>query len=472
MPSPLCFTSATDLAALIRSGKASCRETMEAFLEQIERVNPKVNAIVTLIPREQALAQADAADRALRAGQPVGALHGLPVAVKDIVETKGIRTTRGSRIYKDFVPERDALIVQRMKEAGAIVVGKTNTPEFAAGSQTFNEVFGETRNPYDLSRTCGGSSGGAAVALACGMLPIADGSDLGGSLRNPASFCNVVGFRPSPGRVPVWPASMAWWGLSVQGPMARSVRDVALLLSAMAGPDARSPLSLPEPGFAFRTPLARGFKGVRVALCTELAGQPVHPDVARIVRAQGDVLRSLGCRVDEAQPDLSGAGEVFETLRAWKFAHDHAAELRQYRHLMKDTVIWNTEAGLKLSGADVARAEAQRAEIYQRLRAFMETYEYLVLPAAAVPPFPIEQRYVTEIAGVKLKTYIDWMWPCSFITVTGHPAISVPAAFTADGLPVGLQIVGRAQEDFAVLQLAHAFERETGIGARRPAVAG
>jgi amidase len=304
------------------------------------------------------------------------------------------------------------------------------------------------------------------------MLPIADGSDLGGSLRNPASFCNVVGFRPSPGRVPVWPSSMAWWTLSVQGPMARSVQDVALLLSAQAGPDPRSPLSLPEPGFAFRTPLRRGFKGVRVALCTELAGRPVDPDVARIVRAQAEALRSLGCRVEEARPDLAGAGEVFETLRAWKFALDHAAELQQYRHLMKDTVIWNTESGLKLTGMDVARAEAKRTEIFQRLRTFMQDYEYLVLPAAAVPPFPIEQRYVTEIAGVKLKTYIDWMWPCSFITVTGHPAISVPAGFTSGGLPVGLQIVGRAQEDFAVLQLAHAFEQATNVGARRPAVAG
>jgi amidase len=303
------------------------------------------------------------------------------------------------------------------------------------------------------------------------MLPIADGSDLGGSLRNPASFCNVVGFRPSPGRVPVWPVSIGWWGLSVQGPMARSVPDVALLLSALAGPDDRSPIALPEPGFAFRTPLQRAFKGVRVALSTDLGGRPVDPEVARIVRAQAEVLRSLGCTVEEAHPDFSGADEVFQVLRAWKFALDHGEELRQYRDKMKDTVIWNTEQGLKLTGGDVSRAEARRTEIYHRLREFMARYEYFLLPAAAVPPFPIEQRYPTEIAGVKLQTYIDWMWPCYCITITGHPAISVPAGFTAAGLPVGLQIVGRHQQDFAVLQLAHAYEQLTGAGQTRPKAA-
>ncbi len=473
----LCFLPATELAGLIRARKVSCREVMEAHWAQIERVNPKVNAIVTRIPQAQALAQADAADRALASGKPaaggkpLGVLHGLPVAVKDLVETKGIRTTKGSPIYKDWVPQRDALIVERMQAAGAIVIGKTNTPEFGAGSQTYNEVFGETRNPYDLGRTCGGSSGGAAVALATGMVPIADGSDLGGSLRNPASFCNVVGFRPSPGRVPVWPAGIGWWGLSVQGPMGRTVQDVALLLSALAGPDARSPIAQAEPGFAFRTPLKRNFRGVRVALSTDLGGRPVDPEVARIVRAQCKALQSLGCTVEEAHPDFSGADEVFQVLRAWKFAQDHGEELKQHRHLMKDTVIWNTEAGLKLTGGDVSRAETTRTAIYHRLREFMERYEYFLLPAAAVPPFPIEQRYVTEIDGVKLKTYIDWMWPCYCITITGHPAVSVPAGFTAGGLPVGLQIVGRHQQDFAVLQLALAHEQATRVGETRPKVA-
>jgi amidase len=473
-PQSLVFLPAAEQARLIREREVSAREVMAAHLAQIDRVNPRVNAIVSAIPPEQALAQADAADRALaNAGQrgAVGVLHGLPVAVKDLVETQGIRTTRGSPIYRDFVPERDALIVERMKAAGAIVIGKTNTPEFGAGSQTFNAVFGETRNPYDLGRTCGGSSGGAAVALACGMLPIADGSDLGGSLRNPASFCNVVGFRPAPGRVPVWPTALGWWTLSVQGPMAREVQDVALLLSVLAGPDARSPIALPEPGGAFRAPLARDFKGARVALSVDLGRYPVDAQVARVVRAQGDVLRGLGCVVEEAHPDLAGADEVFQTLRAWRFALEHGEELETHRPLMKDTVIWNTEQGLKLDGGAVARAEALRTALYHSMRAFMERHEYLVLPAAAVPPFPIEQRYVTEIAGVKLKSYIDWMGVCYAITVTGHPAISVPAGFTADGLPIGLQIVGRHQADFSVLQLAHAFEQATGVGARRPAVA-
>ncbi len=466
----ICQLPAAELARRIRAKDLSAREVVSAHLDRIARVNPRVNAIVTLLP-DEAMEGARLADEALARGEAVGPLHGLPIAHKDLQITRGVRTTFGSPIYKDFVPADDSLLVERIRQAGAILVGKTNTPEFGAGSQTFNPVFGATRNPYDTTKTCGGSSGGAAVALATGMLPIADGSDLGGSLRNPASFCNVVGFRPTPGRVPVWPAGIGWWGLSVQGPMARTVQDVALLLSAMAGPDDRSPIALPEPGFAFRTPLKRDFKGVRVALSADLGGRPVDPAVAKIIRDQARVLQGLGCIVEEAHPDFSGADEVFQVLRAWKFAQDHAEELKQYRHLMKDTVIWNTEEGLKLTGGDVSRAETQRTAIFHRLRAFMERYEYFVLPAAAVPPFPLEQRYPTEINGVKLKTYIDWMWPCYCITITGHPAISVPAGFTAGGLPVGLQIVGRRQEDFAVLQLARAYEMATRVGETRPQVA-
>lgn len=472
----LCFRSATWLARQIRDGKLSAREAMREHLSRIERVNPKVNAIVSFIGEERALALAEAADDAVarsrrKGGKALGALHGLPTAVKDLVETRGILTTKGSPIYKDYVPGQDALLVERLKAAGAIVIGKTNTPEFGAGSQTFNAVFGATRNPYDPARTCGGSSGGAAVALATGMLPVADGSDLGGSLRNPASFCNVVGFRPSPGRVPAWPAEMGWWHLSVLGSMARSVQDVALHLSAIAGPDARSPISLQEPGFTFRTPLARKFKGVRVALTADLGRYPVDAEVARIVREQRGALESLGCIVEEAHPDLGEADEAFRVLRAWKFAQDHGEELRSHRDLMKDTVIWNTEEGLRLSGTDVSQAEVLRTRCLHRMREFMERYEYLVLPAAAVPPFPIEQRYVSEIAGVKMANYIQWMALCYAITVTGHPAISVPAGFTAEGLPVGLQMVGRHQADFSVLQLAHAFEQATRAGERRPGIA-
>jgi amidase len=454
----------------MRAKEISAREVMNAHLAQIERVNPKVNAICTLVA-DQALGGATAADEALAKGRAAGPLHGLPVAIKDLALTKGIRTTFGSRIYKDFVPEQDDLLVERLRRAGAIVIGKTNTPEFGAGAQTFNEVFGETRNPYDLSKTCGGSSGGAAVSLACGMLPIADGSDLGGSLRIPANFCNVVGFRPSPGRVPSWPGQMAWYPLAVQGPMARNVEDLALMLSAIAGPDPRAPISLTEPGESFARPLARGFKDARVAWSRNLGRYPVDPRVTEVLDRQRAAFERLGCSLEEAEPDVRGADEIFQVLRAWRFAIAHGEELKRYRHLMKDTVIWNTEQGLKLDGLAVSRAEEQRTLLYHRVREFMERYEFLLLPVTPVPPFPVEQRYITEINGVKLPTYVDWLALCYVITLTGHPAISVPAGFTEEGLPVGLQIVGRHQQDWAVLQLAHAFEQATRIGERRPRVA-
>jgi amidase len=454
----------------MRAKELSARDVMDAHLAQIAFVNPKVNAICTLV-EDQALAGAKAADESLAKGKPLGPLHGLPVAIKDLAITKGIRTTFGSRIYKDFVPDQDDLVVERLRKAGAIVIGKTNTPEFGAGAQTFNEVFGETRNPYDLSKTCGGSSGGAAVSLACGMLPIADGSDLGGSLRIPANFCNVVGFRPSPGRVPSWPNQLGWNSLPVQGPMARNVEDLALMLSAIAGPDPRVPIALAEPGESFARPLGRDFKGVRVAWSRNLGRYQVEPRVTKVLDAQRATLERLGCIVEEAEPDVSGADEMFQVLRAWRFALAHGEELKRHRDLMKDTVIWNTEQGLKLDGLTVSRAEEQRTLLYHRMREFMSRYEYLVLPVTPVPPFPVEQRYITEINGAKLPTYIDWLALCYVITLTGHPAISVPAGFTPDGLPVGLQIAGRHQADFAVLQLAHAFEQATHAGDKRPAVA-
>jgi amidase len=467
----LCFLPAVELARLIRERKASAREVMQAHLERIERVNPKVNAIVTM-DAEGALAAADAADAALAKGEAPGVLHGLPLGVKDLVATKGMRTTLASPIYKDQVPDYDALIVERERAAGAIIVGKTNTPEFGAGGNTFNEVFGATLNPYDPSKTCGGSSGGAAVALATGMLPLADGSDFGGSLRIPAAYCNVVGFRPSPGRVPVWPARLGWWTLSVQGPMARTVADVALFLSALAGPDPRSPIAIAEPGRKFLEPLERNFSGVRIAWSRDLGLFPVEPVITEVCDAQRGVFEALGCVVDEAHPDFSGALETFKVLRAWKFALEREDELKQYRHLIKDTVIWNTEEGFKLDGPSVARAEAHRTEIYHRVREFLGTYEYLVLPVNPVPPFPVEQPFVTEINGVPLKTYLDGGGLKMSITLTGLPAISVPCGFTPEGLPVGLQIVGRHNADFEVLQLAHAFEQATRFGERRPPLAG
>lgn len=465
----LCFLTATELAHRMRTKAVSCRAVMEAHLAQIERVNPKVNAIVTLLP-ERALEHARQADEALARGEDVGPLHGLPIAHKDLVLTKGIRTTFGSPIFRDFVPEQDEIIVERLRGAGAITIGKTNTPEFGAGSQTFNPVFGETLNPYDLTKTCGGSSGGAAVALACGMQPLADGSDLGGSLRNPASFCNVVGFRPSPGRVPVWPARVGWCPLPVEGPMARSVQDVALMLSVIAGPDARAPLSISEPSETFRRPLERNFAGVRIAWSRDLGGLPVDPRVTAVIDEQRGVFSALGCTIEDAQPDLRDADETFRVWRAWLFELGFGEMLRTHRAHMKDTVIWNIEEGEKLTGPQIGQAERKRTELYQRVRQFMERYEFLILPVSQVPPFDVKQRYVTEINGTKLDTYLDWMRSCYYITVTGLPAISVPCGFTPEGLPVGVQIVGRHHDDFGVLQLAYAFEQVTEFGRQRPGV--
>src|SRR5262249_11890210 len=303
------------------------------------------------------------------------------------------------------------------------------------------------------------------------MLPLADGSDLGGSLRNPAGFCNVVGFRPSPGRVPSHPVMLAWSTLAVEGPMARAVRDVALLLSLMAGPDDRAPISINEPGSTFSRPLQRDFKGARIAWSRDLGLYPVEPAVNEVCDRARSVFAELGCMVDDGQPDFSGADEVFQTLRAWLFAQNKGDDFKLHRPLMKDTVVWNVEEGLKLSGADVARAEAKRTQLYHRVREFMERYEFLVLPVSQVAPFPVEVEWVREINGVKMETYIDWMATCYAITLTGLPAVSVPCGFTTGGLPIGLQIVGRHRRDFDALQLAFAFEQATHYGDIRPALA-
>ncbi len=468
--SEICFMRATELARRIRARELSAREVMEAHLAQIDRINPKVNAIVTLLP-EQAMGQATAADEALARGEEVGPLHGLPIAYKDLTLTKGIRTTSGSPIYADFVPDHDALIVERLKKAGAITIGKTNTPEFGAGSQTYNEVFGETLNPYDTSKTCGGSSGGAAVALACGMLPIADGSDMGGSLRNPASFCNVVGFRTSPGRVPKWPTLSGWSPLSVAGPMARTVEDVALLLSTMAGPDPRSPIAIAEPGSIFRRPLERDFKGVRLGWSHDFGELPVDPRVTAAIDGQRHEFESLGCVIEDGELDFADADEVFKIWRAWHFEMGFAELLKTHRHQIKESAIWNTEEGMKLRGPQIGWAEVKRTELYHRVREVMETHDFLILPVSQVPPFDVNQRYVAEIAGTPMETYIDWMKSCYYISVVGLPAISVPCGFTPEGLPIGVQIVGRHQDDFGVLQLALAFEQATSFWKQRPPMA-
>jgi amidase len=464
----LCFTPARKLARLIRAKKLSATEVMRAFIARIERVNPKLNAIVTFLP-EQALKAAKALDRtkALK-----GPLAGLPIAYKDNVQTRGIRTTFASPIYKDHVPNEDHLIVQRLSAAGAIMLGKTNLPEFAAGSQTFNTVFGVTRNPYDLTKTCGGSSGGAAAAVASGMLPFADGGDLAASLRNPGNYCNVVGFRPTPGRVPAWPAPNAWNTLGVLGPIGRTVEDTAFLLSAMAGPDLRSPVSIAEAGSAFLKPLKTNLRKARIAWSRDLGGLPMDPRVTAVLEARRGVFADLGCVVEDAEPDFSGATEAFETLRALGFLQSYGEFYRTRRNDLKDTVQWNVEQGMRLTPERIARATALRSQLYQRMRAFLEKYDFLVCPVNQLPPYPVETEWPREIAGVKLDNYLDWMKSCYYITITSHPAISVPAGFTTDDppLPVGIQIVGRYRADFSVLQLAYAFESATGTWKHRPSL--
>jgi amidase len=467
--SSLCLTSAVEMARLIRTKKLSAREALAAHLKQIELVNPKVNAIVTLVPEMSADAAAKA-DEMQAHGETLGPLHGLPVAHKDLFETRGIRTTFGSPLYKDYLPAEDDIVVQRMRRAGGITIGKTNTPEFGAGSQTFNKVFGATHNPYDLTKTCGGSSGGAAVALACGLAPVASGSDSGGSLRNPAAFCNVVGFRPSIGRVPSPKAAFAWSTLSTSGCLGRSVADLAFALSAIAGPDSNSPLSINQPGEVFAAPFGRSFKGVRVAWFKDLGGVPFDPRVRAVVDAHRATFESLGCIVELAEPDFSPAEISFRTLRAWNSANSYAERLHEHPDVFKQTLKREIEEGQRLTGMDLARAETAHGVIWRRFQGFLEKYEYFVLPTTQLPPFDVTTEYPTEIAGVKFDNYIDWMKCCWYISATGNPAASVPAGFTSEGLPVGLQIVGRDKQDFSVLQMAHAFEQATGFGKKHPAI--
>jgi amidase len=463
--SELCEMSAVELAARLAGKQVSAREVMTAHLAQIERVNPKLNAIVTLVA-EQALAGAAKADETIARRGPIGVLHGLPVAHKDLVDTAGIRTTRGSPFYRDNVPTTDALIVTRMRAAGAITVGKTNTPEFGAGSQTFNTVFGATRNPYDTSKTCGGSSGGAATAVAARMLPIADGSDTGGSLRNPPAFCNVVGLRPSPGRVPN--ESTSWSPLSVSGPIARSVADVALFLSAIAGPDPRTPLSIQEDPARFRAPLGRSFKGVHVAWWRGLGGIPFESEIRRIVDGNRKVFEDLGCIVEDAEPDFTGVDEAFPLLRYVGNHPQYASLIRQRPDWVKDTIKYEVAQAERATGADIGRAQARQARMYDQSRQFFERYQYFVLPVTQVEPFDVNTPYPTAIAGTMMSDYIDWMRSCWYVTMMANPAMSVPAGFSGSGLPVGLQIVGRHRDEWSVLQLAHAFEQATHHATRQP----
>jgi amidase len=466
----LCFRPATELAGMLRARDISARELLDAHLDRISRLNPAVNAVVTL-DAEGARAAADAADAALSAGDDVGPLHGLPVAHKDTHATGGMRTTWGSPLHVDTVPLRDELIVARYKAAGAVRVGKTNVPEFAAGSHTFNTVFGASHNPYRHGLSVGGSSGGAAAALAAGFVPLADGSDMGGSLRNPAAFCNVVGLRPTPGRVPTWPAALGWSQLSVQGPMGRTVADVALQLSVVAGPDARVPISLSDDPAGFAASLPDRLDGLRVAWAPTLGGQvTVDPAVTNALASSVAVFESLGASVDDDCPDLSGADEVFGTLRAWLFDATFSDLARRHPDKLKESIRWNAGLGAKLSGPDLARAEQLHTKLHERMVEFFGRYDVLVAPTTQVLPFPVELEYPTEIAGVHQDNYLEWMRSCTVISATGCPALSVPGGFTPDGLPVGLQIIGQARADRRVLEVGHAFEQATRFGERRPAL--
>ena len=470
----LVWQSARQLNQAIRAGTLSAAELMAAAYDQIERLNPKVNAIVNLLPRDEALAAARTQDQARARGEAAGPLSGLPLAVKDLEDAQGFPTTFGFRPFAGAVAKADGEVTARMRQAGAIVIGKTNVPEFGLGSNTFNALFGATCNPYDLERSAGGSSGGAAAALATGMLAIADGSDMGGSLRNPAGFCNVVGFRPSIGRVPDQRA-FGWLArMSTIGPMARNVEDAALLLSVQSGYCATDPLSRMEPGAEFGGSLDCDPRTLRIALSGDLGGLPVEPEVEERISQAGTVFADLGAEAEEACPNLDGAMAVFQAQRAAGLAalgKQLDQQVPDWRRHAKDTAVWNIEKGLSLTADELLGAEIERTQIYRRAARFFERYDALLCPAAQVAPFPISDQWVREINGQPMDTYIDWMAVCCTITVLSAPAISVPGGFTPAGLPVGLQIVGAPGQDLKVLQAARLFEQATGHGkTRRPIV--
>ncbi len=459
------------LAEAIRRRHVSARETMTAFLAQIERINPKINAIVAKLDDQRCLALADDADRRLAKRDSVGPLHGFPFAFKDLDPAAGFPMTRGSTIFKDFVPRQDSLLVERLRNAGVIGIGKTNVSEFGMGSHTYNEVYGTTFNPYDPTKTAGGSSGGAGAALAAGLLPLASGSDLGGSLRNPANFNNIVALRPTVGLVPAAPVPLPFLGFTVKGPMARSVADAAFLLSAMAGADARDPLCYPSDPQAFTKPLDRDFKNTQIAWCLDLGGLPLDWRVKTVLEKQRKTFVDLGCVVEDACPDLAGADEIFLTLRAWNYWHTLGPLLENHRDEMKAEAGWQIEAGKDLTGSQIAHAMALHGELIQRFREFLDQYEFLICAVNQVPPFDARMDWPKEIEGVTMENYIAWMKSAYWITPTFCPAISVPAGFTDDGLPVGIQIVGRYRDDLGVLQLAYAFESATGFGQIQPPIA-
>jgi len=467
----LCFLPAEELAAAIRKKEISPRELIEAVLDRIEQVNPKVNAYCTVVPEMAREAARKAEEKVLR-GDILGALHGIPFSVKDLTLTKGVRTTFGSRVFEHFVPQEDGLIVERLKNAGAILIGKTNTPEFGAGANTYNALFGATRNPWKLSHTCGGSSGGSAVALACGLGPLATGSDLGGSLRIPASFCGVVGFRTTPGLIPIFPTILAYDNLGVEGPMARTVGDVALMLSVIAGEDPRAPISFPLDPRAFLSAVASPeIRGLKAAWSPDLKIIPVDQEVREIAARAARRFTELGCSLEEAEPDMHNVREIIYVTRSMRMLASHAGKLEKWREKMNPNLVWNIEQGFTLTPQRIAEAEKERTNLYRRVREFFNRFDLLLTPTVAVPPFPVEMSYPQQINGKPMENYTDWLLMTYAITLTGYPAISIPCGLTREGFPVGLQIVGRKLAEKTVLRAAAAFEAMFPWQDKRPPLA-
>lgn len=466
----LCFLPATGMISAVKKKKLSPVEIVDAFLARIEKINPQVNAYCTVVP-EMAREAARKAEAAVMRKGKLGPLHGVPVSIKDLTPTAGIRTTWGSKIFENFVPEEDALVVQRLKSAGAIVMGKTNTPEFGAGANTYNQVFGPTWNPWKAGYTCGGSSGGAAVALACGLGPLATGSDLGGSLRIPASFCGVVGFRTSAGLVPIYPSYLGWDTLAVEGPMARTVGDTALMLSVIAGQDDCSPISFPVETEKFLSAVKRPrIKGLKVAWSPDLKVSPVDQEVHKLVAAAARKFAELGCEVEPAELDFTGVQQIIHVTRAARMVALHGEKLEKWRDQLNPNLAWNIEQGFPLTAREIGEAEKGRTALYHRVRDFFGKYDLLLTPTVALPPFPQEMIYPKEINGQPMKNYQEWLYLTYAITMTGLPAISIPCGFTSEGLPVGLQIVGRRLAETTVLKAAAAYEAITPWKDKRPPV--
>jgi amidase len=453
---------AAEIARRVTARETSAAAVLETALLRLERYNEELNAIVT--PNPRALDEAHAVDARVATGE-VLPLAGVPVGIKDVTPVAGVRTTFGSPLYKTNIPKEDALVVQRLRAAGAVILGKTNTPEFAAGGNTWNDVFGCTRNPWDPTKSAGGSTGGGAVGLATGMIALAEGTDLGGSLRIPASFCGVVGLRPSPGLVPTHPSDWVWDTLQVTGPMARSAEDVALMLQAVAGPSPFAPLRQPTEGRDFVGAVRAGpAKGLRLAYCPDIAGIGVDPAVEAVCRKAAFALTDLGASVEEIALDLSAGRSAFLALRGLWFVswmYERLARIEEFGVNVKN----NTKAGLSGTVQELGRAETVRGELWRRFRTFFESYDHLLTPTMCVPPFPVEQNYPDTVAGKVMPTYVDWLAPTFVLSLTGLPVGSVPAGLDPGGMPVGLQIVGRPQGEEAVLALAGAVQAMQPIGA-------